>query len=152
MDYALIDAAASPDAAPALQPYMEAGLARSLFERQPESSLADAGPWLVVLDGHAGLRHLLHVMDRRPGAVARLGADVGFEALFDHLEGCLDLRLADGSLAMFRFWDGRALYRVWQLLTPAQRKAFFGPVTRWSVRLQGQMWELDRSQLETSDA
>ncbi|WP_022974325.1 DUF4123 domain-containing protein, partial [Xanthomonas maliensis] len=150
MDYALIDAAASADACPALQPYMESGLARSLFERQPESSLAEAGPWLVVLDGHAGLRHLLHVMDRHPGAVAGLVADVGFEALFDHLEGCLDLRMADGSLAMFRFWDGRALYRVWRVLTPAQRKAFFGQVSRWSVRLQDRVWELDRSQLEAS--
>ncbi|QEO25551.1 DUF4123 domain-containing protein [Xanthomonas translucens] len=152
MDYALIDAAASLDTASALHAYTETGLARSLFERQPESSLADAGPWLVLLDGHVGLRHLLHVMDRHPGAVARVGADVAFEALFDHMERCLDLRLADGSLAMFRFWDGRALYRVWRVLTPAQRKAFFGPVARWSVRLQGRLWELDRSQLETLDA
>lgn len=152
MDYALIDAAARPDTPHALRYYTNGHPARSLFARQPESAHADAGPWLAALDGNAGLRNWLHALDMQPGAVARVSADVAFDALFDHLEQCLDLRLADGSLALFRFWDGRALYRFWRVMTPAQRKAFLGPVLRWSVRLQGQAWELDRAQLETTNA
>lgn len=150
MDYAIVDTAARSDAMQALRYYAEGYPAHSLFARQPEATHADAGPWLVGLDGNAGMRNWLHALDLHLGAVSRLSSDENFEAVFYHLESRLDMRLADGSLALFRFWDGRALYRVWRVMTLEQKKAFMGPVSRWSARLPGQVWELDRSKLEAA--
>lgn len=149
-DYALVDGAARPDTAEAVRYYTQdpRHQARSLFARQPEAANADAGPWLVSLDGNPGLRNWLHALDMLPGAVARLVAEVSFEPLFDHLESCLDMRLSDGSLALLRYWDGRVFWRIQGVLTPTQRLALLGPIARWSVYVEGQEWALDRSSLE----
>ncbi|WP_411850354.1 DUF4123 domain-containing protein [Stenotrophomonas sp. LGBM10] len=150
MDYAIVDTAGRPDAALALRRYADGHMARSLFARQPEAGHMGVGPWLIRLDDSPAMRSWLDPIDRQLGAVGRLSSDNDFDVVFRHLEARLDMRLMDGRLALFRFWDGRALYRVWRVMTPEQRRAFLGPFTRWSVRLPNNTWELDRSILETA--
>ncbi len=148
MQYALVDTAARADAADALRFHAGGHEARSLFIRQPESQHANAGPWLVALDGNPGMTGWLLALDMHPGAVAWLTSDVNFDALFNHLESCLDLRLANGQLALLRFWDGRVFWRINSVLRPEQKGALMGPVTRWSVRLNGKQWVVDARTLE----
>lgn len=150
MDYALIDAAVRADVVQVLRQRAVTHAPRSLFENQPEAAHANAGPWLLALDGEPGLRDWLHGMEQLPGAVARLGSDASFEVVFRHLEGCLDMQLADGSLAMFRFWDGRVFWRTWQVLVPAQRRALLGPINKWTVQLQGRERSVDLATLENA--
>lgn len=149
MDYAIVDTAARPDAAEALRWYAEERVARSLFARQPEATHPYVGPWLIRLDDSSTMRNWLDTIDHQPGAVGRLSSDEDIDSVFYHLEARLDMRLPGGSLALFRFWDGRALYRAWKVMTAAQKRAFLAPFHRWSVRLPSGTWALDRSTLET---
>lgn len=150
MNYALIDAATSPAIVHAIRSHAGRAHARALFERQPEAANVHAGPWLLRLDGEPGLQGLIQSQEGCAGAVARLRAEVEMEELFLHLEAQLDLRLANGSLALLRFWDGRALNRLWRVLTPLQQRRFMGPVTYWSYRLEERNIELHRPIMEGS--
>ncbi|AWH53226.1 hypothetical protein C1924_08550 [Stenotrophomonas sp. ESTM1D_MKCIP4_1] len=150
MHYALIDTAVRSDAKQVLMWHTQGcpSTVRSLFARQPERNHAHAGPWLVALDGNSGLQAWLQTLDMEMGAVAWLTADVGFESLFEHLETCLDIRLSDGGLALFRFWDGRVFWRIQSVLRLEQRRALMGPVTRWALQINGQPWALEPAMIE----
>ena len=148
--YALIDAAARPDTAQALRYYTQGHVARSLFERQPEAHLADKGPWLAELDGNVGLDGWLRALERQPGAVARLESQASFKDVFEHLEACIDIRMSNGKLAMLRYWDGRAFWRLQGALKSEQRKALLGPIRRWSVYIGEQPFVVDAQQLEAA--
>lgn len=152
MNYALIDAASRPDIAHIIRSHALRKHARALFERQPEARHASLGPWLLHVEAQPSLRGVLQTLEHVPGAVTLLAADVEMDALFLHLESRLDLRLADGSLAMLRFWDGRAIHRLWQVLTDSQRHALMGPVSHWSFRINGRAVEMRRPTLEATDA
>ncbi|OBU48965.1 DUF4123 domain-containing protein [Stenotrophomonas maltophilia] len=150
MEYAIVDAAASPQIANVLGGYATSGIAWPLFEHQPEASSADVGPWLIQLNGNGWVRRWLLNLEARPGRVCWVTSDEPIGAVIEHLQARLDVRLSDGGLALFRFWDGRALYRVWTVMTREQKRAFMAPFVRWSVWLQGQQWQLDRDVVEKS--
>lgn len=148
MRYALIDAASSPDTPKALAFHTPGYKARSLFARQPEARHADSGPWLAVLDGNSGLDSWLRALQLRPGAVAILESQAGFEQVFEHLEQCLDMRLPSGELAMLRYWDGRVFLRLQGVLSDEQKRALLGPVQSWTVRLLGRTFVATAQGLE----
>lgn len=148
MNYAIVDAARCADSAAVLHVYAAEGRARALFAGQPESLHADAGPWLVLLNEDPVLHQWLFNLDALPGAVCRFSSAVSADAVVAHLQTHMALQLQDGAGALFRLWDGRALYRMWEVMTRAQRAAFIGPFSRWSVQLQGRRWELDHMAVE----
>jgi hypothetical protein len=148
MNYAIVDAARCADSAAVLHVYAAEGRARALFAGQPESLHADAGPWLVLLNEDPVLHQWLFNLDALPGAVCRFSSAVSADAVVAHLQTHMALQLQDGAGALFRLWDGRALYRMWGVMTRAQRAAFIGPFSRWSVQLQGRRWELDHMAVE----
>ncbi|NZA24923.1 DUF4123 domain-containing protein [Luteimonas sp. SJ-92] len=153
--YALLDCGADPQLHPALFDHrMRSGLrARGLLERQPEAAHANKGPWLLEVPTQQAnpelVRWLIHVGHQAP-CLAWLAAEVPFDALFDHLEAQLDLALPDGGLAMMRFWDPRAFYRLQRILTPGQLLALLGPVLEWQIALAGRPMHVRREDLKRS--
>lgn len=148
MDYAIVDAAHSADTAAVLRRYAATGRAWSLFARQPESPHADAGPWLIQLNEDQALHQWLFNLEVLPGVVCCFICAEDADDVVAHLQSRMELQLQDGNRALFRFWDGRALYRMWGVMTWAQRAAFIAPFTRWSARLQDRNWELDHATME----
>src|SRR5690606_34158593 len=100
--YAIIDASAFEDTAKALHYYTQDLRHRSLFERQPEAALADLGPWLLQLPDHPHTQvdGWLRALALEKPVVAWLESRADFDAVFDHLEQCLDLRRPDGKIAL----------------------------------------------------
>ncbi|RBI46255.1 DUF4123 domain-containing protein, partial [Xanthomonas oryzae pv. oryzae] len=113
---------------------------RSLFARQPEAEHADLGPWLVQLPefGQAPIEGWLRALELGHPAVAWLASAGDFDAVFDHLETCLDLRRPNGTLALLRYWDGRVFVRLQRILTANQRLQLLGPIARWRTRVLGE--------------
>ncbi|MBA0433189.1 DUF4123 domain-containing protein [Stenotrophomonas maltophilia] len=148
MNYAIVDAARCANSAAVLHGYAAEGRARALFAGQPESPHADAGPWLVILSEDPVLHQWLFNLEPIPGAVCRFSSTVNVDAVVVHLQARMALQLTDGGMALFRLWDGRALYRMWGVMTQAQKAAFIAPFSRWSVQLQGRRWELDHMAVE----
>lgn len=141
--YVLVDASARPDTPQALRYYLQ-DLPhlphRSLFARQPEAEHADLGPWLVQLPefGQAPIEGWLRALELGHPAVAWLASAGDFDAVFDHLETCLDLRRPNGTLALLRYWDGRVFVRLQRILTANQRLQLLGPIARWRTRVLGE--------------
>lgn len=124
---------------------------RSLFERQPEADLVDAGPWLAALPDEPFAQPMIAwitLVERAGPCVAWLESDADFEALFDHLEAQLDIELSDGDLAMCRFWDPRVWQRLQRILTLDQRLELLGPVDTWTVVLRDRAHPTNRQDLE----
>lgn len=141
-DFALVDCAASPGRIGDLRHHAASAgvVARRLFAGRPEAIHADAAPWLVALPQGA----LQQPVDRwrlalggTAAGVTRVWAAGGFDALFDHLQACLELRLPDGQRALMRFFCPRAWRRYDEVLTPAQLHAVLGPVQGWETTLNG---------------
>jgi len=137
--YAIIDASAFEDTAKALHYYTQDLRHRSLFERQPEAALADLGPWLLQLPDHPHTQvdGWLRALALEKPVDAWLESRADFDAVFDHLEQCLDLRRPDGKIALLRFWDGRALLRLHRVFTQRQWRQLMGPVERWRFHMDG---------------
>lgn len=144
--YALIDAAAVPGIAARLAEHAAGLPQRSLFARQPEAALAHCGPWLLQLpDRHApALEAWLAAIEHAHAAVAWLDSAHAFETVYAHLQRCLDVRLADGALALLRYWDPRVFRRLCALFDPAQRAWLLGPVLRWRAKLGAQRVDILR--------
>lgn len=132
--YLIVDCAVRSDAADTLRVYAKGLLHRSLFHGQPECKHADAGPWLVQLDGVTTLHGWLNALERtgdRVPCVSYLKSNQDFETVFAHLQSFLDLHLSDGSPALFRFWDPRVFTRLQRVLTREQLQSLMAPFSEW---------------------
>jgi hypothetical protein len=132
--YLIVDCAVRADAARTLRFYAQDLPHRSLFLGQPEAKHADAGPWLVQVDGNTGLHGWLNALEGTGDCVpcvSYLSSTEDFEAIFAHLQSFLDLRLSNGSSALFRFWDPRVFKRLQRILTPDQSHSLMAPFSEW---------------------
>ena len=132
--YLLIDCAVRSDAARVLRFYAEDLPHCSLFHGQPEARHADAGPWLVQVDGSTALHGWLNALEGTGDCipcVSRLTSRQGFEPVLSHLQSFLDLRLSDGSSALFRYWDPRVFKRLQRVLTKDQLHDLMAPFSEW---------------------
>jgi hypothetical protein len=66
-----------------------------------------------------------------------LTSTVGTAQLQAHLAGKLVVRLSDGADALLRYYDPRVFVQLQWMLGPRQVRALFGPVTTWTVHLDG---------------
>ncbi|NWC10766.1 DUF4123 domain-containing protein [Pseudomonas agarici] len=148
--FVIIDALTRPDTLNAILFYAEALPHRSLFDGQPEATLAHAGPWLVQLSDHGpgNIEAWLSALERNEGAVTWLTSEATFTVLFQHLQTHLDITLPDGSLALLRFWDGRTFHRLEWVLTLEQLLELMGPVTSWRANAGRFQVNLQRSEIE----
>ncbi|MBO1748394.1 DUF4123 domain-containing protein [Stenotrophomonas sp. SI-NJAU-1] len=152
--YAIVDAAAYADTYKALAWYAQDLPHRSLFARQPEAAHASIGPWLLQLpaQAHTQVDGWLRALELDRPVVAWLTSEAGFEAVFQHLEACLDLCRPNGRLALLRYWDGRVFLRLQRAFTLQQRRQLMGPLAWWRFQILGQAYALDRAELYATEA
>lgn len=132
--YLIIDCAVRADAARTLRFYAQDLPHRSLFHDQPEAKHADAGPWLVQVDGSTALHGWLNALEGTGHCVpcvSHLTSAHGFETIFSHLQSFLELRLSDGSSALMRYWDPRVFMRLRRVLTQDQFHSLVAPFSGW---------------------
>lgn len=83
--------------------------AESLFLHTPRAELREQGPWLLQLDDEPGLWHeLLAQLEQRPLGIL-IASPAPLAELAQHLRHLLDARLADGELALMRYYDPQVL-------------------------------------------
>lgn len=132
--YLIIDCAVRSDAARTLRFYANDLPHRSLFLGQPEAGYADAGPWLVQMDESTAMHGWLNALEGTGDCVpcvSYLSSTDDFESVFAHLQSFLDLRLSDGSSALFRFWDPRVFKRLQRVLSQSQLHSLMAPFADW---------------------
>ncbi|WP_269792430.1 DUF4123 domain-containing protein [Stenotrophomonas sp. Iso1] len=136
--YLIVDCGVRPGAARTLRFYAEGMPHRSLFDGQPEQAHADVGPWLVQLgDGNPlhGWLNALEGTGARVPCVTQLVTEQSFNSVFSHLQEQLELRLADGTAALLRFYDPRVMKRLQRILTPVQSACLLAPFHEWSTQV-----------------
>ncbi|AWH54018.1 hypothetical protein C1924_12920 [Stenotrophomonas sp. ESTM1D_MKCIP4_1] len=152
--YVIVDAAAYADTPKALAWYAQDLPHRALLARQPEAAHASVGPWLLQLpaQAHTQVDGWLRALEQDRPVVAWLRSDAGFEAVYQHLETCLDLRRPNGNLALLRYWDGRVFLRLQAAFTLQQRRQLMGPLRQWRFQMLGERYTLDREALHATEA
>ncbi len=151
--YVIVDAAAYADTPKALAWYAQDLPHRSLLARQPEAAHASVGPWLLQLpaQSHTQVDGWLRALELDKPVVAWLRSEAGFEAVFQHLEACLDLHRPNGTLALLRYWDGRVFLRLQRAFTLQQRRQLMGPLRQWCFQMLGQHYALERDALYAAE-
>ncbi|WP_186053455.1 DUF4123 domain-containing protein [Burkholderia gladioli] len=135
--YALVDGLLLADAAGGSAP-QRSQAAVALFDGTPDASLAEAGPWLLAWEqATSSIRHALSAMAAGPTGVSWLISAYSIGSLADELRRRLDVRLPDGRMALFRFYDARIAADIASLMTFTQRMQFFVPTFDWLVELNG---------------
>jgi len=108
--------------------------AQSLFRGDSLKNFADAGPWIAQLHPGSRLLDMLFTASRAP---QHLWGKVNFvltltrsepEPLITHFRRYIRLRRLDGSVPLFRFWDGLVLADYFDGCEPHPQRAarFFG--------------------------
>ncbi|WP_439860433.1 DUF4123 domain-containing protein [Pseudomonas sp. MBLB4136] len=83
--------------------------AESLFLHTPRAELSEQGPWLLHLDGEPALwQELLAQLEQRPLGIL-VASPAPLAELAEHLRHLLDARLADGELALMRYYDPQVM-------------------------------------------
>ncbi|UOB57561.1 DUF4123 domain-containing protein [Burkholderia pyrrocinia] len=137
--YALVDGLLYANAANGSSPQRSQSAA-ALFDNTPDSSLADAGPWLVDYELASGnTRRTLSAMANSSPGVSWLISAFPIESLADELRNRLDVRLPDGRTALLRFYDARIMADVASLMEFTQRMQFFVPTFNWLVEVNGKL-------------
>ena len=113
----------------------------SLYSATPIADLADAGPFLFLIDNphDARLNELLQAPDRNWGWLASVAPEAGLLELAKHWRE----RLIVGTRphqALYRFPDNRVLSRALKHLATGAVAGYLGPVIS-ACYWQGQRWE-----------
>jgi hypothetical protein len=130
--YAIVDLASAPGGLTAV-----AGKAHDdglcLFDHALADRARNASPWLIPLDNAGGDRRLARscALARRAPAVVWLASDLPVQALFQRLERRLDVRFADGTELLLRYFDPRILDLLHAHLEPANRASLFRAAHGW---------------------
>ncbi|AIP39972.1 hypothetical protein BFR06_11430 [Burkholderia pseudomallei] len=137
--FAVIDALLFAEAsdAPALR---RANYSIALFDRTPDASLADHGPWLIDYAIAPGpIRRVLAELAAGPIGMSWLISAYPFDRLAAELREHLDVRLPDGRTALFRFYDARIMPDIARVMSDAQRSQFFVATYDWLVEIDGRL-------------
>lgn len=137
--YALVDGLLYANAANGSAPQRSQS-AIAVFDGTQDASLADAGPWLFAFERATGdIRRTLSKMASSSTGVSWLISAYPIESLADELRSRLDVRLPDGSTALFRFYDARIMADLASLMEFTQRMQFFVPTFNWLVETNGKL-------------
>lgn len=132
--YALVDAAADERLFALLR---RSGKAECLFSGELAPEFAAAAPHLVAHDP----REPLFEAWTREGGGRNWGlfcrSGLPFDALRRHFKKLLNVRLPDGNVVLFRFWDPRVFNPYVRACTDAERYALFGAVSDYLVEGEG---------------
>ncbi len=129
--FALIDAARDPTIYPAL---LEADCTWcSLYRGESAKRLADSAPYLVQLDWQS--RFTLRLLERGWGQSwgVFLTSSASLTSLRHHFRRLLMVKLPEGRLVYFRFYDPRVLRIFLPTCLLAELDEVFGPVARFLV-------------------
>jgi hypothetical protein len=125
--YALLDGA-QVNGLPNLLEFAGAD-ATSLFCGDSMADFAEAGPWLVELRKNDRLCGMLFTASPAPQHLwgklrfTLLRSSAATELLVNHLRRYIRLRRADGSMPLFRFWDGQILADYFEGCASQPRRA-----------------------------
>lgn len=107
--YALLDGAQDAKLRQQIWNSHPAPKAESLFLHTPRAELSEQGPWLLHLDGGPALwQELLAQLEQCPLGIL-INSPAALAELAQHLRHLLDARLADGELALMRYYDPQVM-------------------------------------------
>jgi hypothetical protein len=141
--YALIDGLLYANAA-SRNRLMRSSAAVALFDGTDDESLADAGPWLLDAT-HEQSRPTFRELANSAAGVSWLISTASIDTLASELRPRLNVRLPDGRLALFRFYDARIVRDLSALMEPSQRHQFFSVADSWYAEANGDLVEIYRN-------
>lgn len=115
-----------------------------LFDGVLADGSADTSVYLAQLAGDAPMASLLRSLSgaaKYTGAVTFIDTPLPQGELSQRLSRRLDARLPNGKEFLARFYDGRVLPLLWQVLTDSQRESFFSLGTAWWYVAPHLAWE-----------
>lgn len=137
--YALVDALLY-NRTPCASALERSSAAIALFDGTSDTSLADAGPWLIDFDQTGpGMRQTLFELAAGTDGVSWLISAYPFRSLAQALRGRLDVRMPDGRTALLRLYDARLIGDIAELLSFSQRAEFFVSTFDWLVQINGEL-------------
>ena len=112
-----------------------------VFFRTPEQKVFFAGPWLVeptlVPLDHARALHDCPALEQQAPVLSWIVSALDLPTLLDALRERLNVELADGRVALLRYWDPRVLFPAVATMSQAQRDDFLAPVVEWLAMVNG---------------
>lgn len=137
--FAMVDALLFAEASDA-PPLRRANYSIALFDRTPDASLAEHGPWLIDYALAPGpIRRVLAELAAGPVGMSWLISAYPFDRLAAELREHLDVRLPDGRTALLRFYDARIMPDIARVMSDAQRSHFFVATYDWLVEIDGRL-------------
>lgn len=128
--FALLDACDEP-AVPAFCAEQPEEIALSLYKGSADEERWAIAPYLVRVEP-ATLDWITSDLWAEPWGVF-LASDASIDELHSHFRKFLIVRSPDGEDWYFRFYDPRVLRRYLATASPADRQAFFGPVSAFAA-------------------
>ncbi|MCW2478072.1 DUF4123 domain-containing protein [Candidatus Symbiopectobacterium sp. NZEC135] len=113
-----------------------------LFRTYPDAEIAWSGPWIIQLDSASEYRDQLLELAQKCPSVTWIKSENDIDQLAAHLAQQLNVRLEDGRIALFRFYDPRVLHRVKDILAPPQREEMLQGIAEWRYSLAGSDYAL----------
>ena len=107
---------------------------RALFDATLGGAVGDAGPWLLEIDESSTVD--VNKLDRLSASgegMIWLISKLTFDELSAELTARLDVTLADGTIALLRYYRAKILADLAQTLQPLQRTEFFAPALQWFI-------------------
>lgn len=136
----LIDAARDRGIYPALRRLAATEPVAALYEGRSARELAGVAPYLLALDPNSPGFDWVWQQPVRAGWGIFIRAPIAIGALRAHLRRLTRVRLEDGRIVLFRFYDPRVLAAFAPTCDAAQMCELFGPIdTLFAVPAVGRM-------------
>lgn len=113
-----------------------------LFKTFPDTQIAWAGPWLINIAEAPEREDELIQLEQQFPAVSWLETRTDFSVMAGHLASLLNIRLDDGQVALFRYYDPGVLHSINTLLSEEQRAHFLTGIEQWHYRHNGERFTL----------
>lgn len=101
-----------------------------------DPELAPTLPWLVAFDEAEPLAREWRTQGAGKGWGILLTSSLSFAGLRTHLKKFLNVRLPDGQVVWFRFFDPLTLETLFRCSTPAEQEPWFKGVERYAIELE----------------
>ena len=128
--YALVDGASDPAIAPLARAARQHAC---LLSGALEPSLAAVSPYLVAIDSREQLLHAWQDSGRGKNWGILVESELDLERLRRFFRRFLQVKLPDGEVVMFRFYDPRVFRGYLPSAPPEQRSAWFEGVRQYAV-------------------
>ena len=150
--YCVLDAAQDPRIYPALRELVAGERIEPLYEGQAASELAAAGPYLIELHQDGAAFDWLLGHEAHGWGMIFVVCSVSIDELRSHLRRLIRVRLSDGRVVLFRFYDPEVIEALLPSFDAAQLDALFGPIEAIRVMMDGGGWrEYSRRGSETQE-